>query len=156
LPELTQAGGANDRQGPLSADWNCGEPGSTPLLGPSWPAWPSGSGKLGTPCACMHLAKARVKVPEPSFPWPAGPLPDETFPGLEELGLLLAVGPAPAPQPVSRVRLATAMITMTSRTYRCLLPRREVGIVLIWFTVLISRTAASLRRFEAERLGVQS
>ena len=60
LSEPSQPGGASGLQGPLSADWNCGEFGSIPLPGPSWPAWPSGSGKSGTPCARMHLAKARL------------------------------------------------------------------------------------------------
>ncbi|GIH19535.1 hypothetical protein Raf01_77070 [Rugosimonospora africana] len=55
------------------AAWNCGDPGSIPLFGPSWPGWPLGSGKFGTPWARMHAANSTVKLPtDPPCPLPGG------------------------------------------------------------------------------------
>jgi hypothetical protein len=164
FPELTQPGGANDKQGPLIADWNCGELGSIPLPGPSCPTWPSGSGKVGTPCVCMHLAKARLKVPELELPWLPLLLLDETFPELlEVLGLPLgeAAGvAAPALQPASRTRLAPVMAARTPRLRGPPSPRRATRIMggtFMFVTILVSsRGAAFLRRVEAAKkcLGV--
>lgn len=150
LPELTQPGGANDKQGPLIADWNCGELGSIPLPGPSWPARLSGSGKVGTPCVCMHLAKARLKVPEPELPWAPLLLLDETFPELlEALAVRLLVGEvadcaALALQPASRARLAPAIAARTPCLRGPSSPSRApwiMGGACIFVTILVFRAA---------------
>jgi len=82
LPEPTQPGGASETHGPLSAAWNRGVFGSNPLPGPSWPGCPLGSGKFVMPFARMHLAKARLKLPEDCCPEPppGATLPAMTFP----------------------------------------------------------------------------
>lgn len=161
LPEPTQPGGASDKQGPLSADWNCGEFGSIPLPGPSWPAWPSGSGKAGTPCACMHLAKARLKVPESELPCVPLLLLDETFPELlDELaaGLLvgeLADGAALALQPASRTRLHAAIAARTPCLRGPASLRRAAGIMggmYIFVTILVFQAA---RPFSAAQGGAE-
>src|ERR1039458_1846913 len=122
LPEPTQPGCASDSHGPLSAAWNCGEFGSIPLPGPSWPLWPLGSGKSGTPCARMHLAKARLKLPADRCPDPPAPDPAPpavTFPVAPDADATVFAGPPPhAAAPRAGPADAASMITADRKSTR--------------------------------------
>jgi hypothetical protein len=95
----------------------------------------------------MHLAKARLKVPESELPWAPSLLLDETFPELLEeptAGLLvgeLADGAALAPQPASRTRLHPAIAARTPCLRGLSSLRRAAGImggICIFVTILVS------------------
>jgi hypothetical protein len=96
-------------------------------------------GKFGTPCARMHRAKARVKLPVPSLPWAPPVLPDEMFPELEVglpvglaefAGVEFACGVVVAElQPAIKARAATAMATGKPRLRRPSRPIRAARVV---------------------------
>src|SRR5712691_9668799 len=161
LPEPTQPGGASDRQGPLIAAWNCGEVGLIPLPGPSWPPWPLGLGKAGTPFARMHLAKARVKLPAVDWPWlpvrfrvdtcplPPVPVPAEPAPaellGADGCPKTLA---HPVPSSVRPTAAAAATVTVTVRqahASRRPPAARVAGILFIFPTVPFPLASAAVR-----------
>src|SRR5262249_35013198 len=82
-PEDTHAGGASDRQGPVTPAWNAGAARAAPLPGPGRPPLPAGAGALGIPRARMDMARASRRLhPVEGGPWPLrDPEPMRILPG---------------------------------------------------------------------------